>query len=60
MRDGRLVVEVSDDGVGGAAEHPTGGLHGLAERVRGMEGSLRIASPVGGPTTILVELPCAS
>jgi signal transduction histidine kinase len=35
-------------------------LHGLQDRVRGIDGTLRIASPVGGPTTLIVELPCGS
>lgn len=60
QEDGVLVVEIADDGVGGAAEGPSGGLHGLHDRVLGVEGRLRIASPDGGPTTLIVELPCAS
>ena len=35
-------------------------LHGLSDRVRSVDGTLRIASPVGGPTVLLVELPCGS
>jgi len=59
--DGVLVVEVADDGIGGAVEGPaSGGLRGLHDRVRGVEGRLRIASPEGGPTAIVVEVPCAS
>ncbi len=56
---GMLRVAVRDDGVGGA--DPTGaGLSGLADRVAGVDGNLRIDSPPGGPTVIQVELPCAS
>jgi hypothetical protein len=55
-----LAVEVTDDGVGGAVVHRSGGLAGLADRVRAVEGTLRLASPAGGPTTLLAELPCAS
>ena len=55
-----VAVEVTDDGVGGAVVHRSGGLAGLADRVRAVEGTLRLASPVGGPTTLLAELPCAS
>jgi signal transduction histidine kinase len=55
-----LAVEVTDDGVGGAVVHRAGGLAGLADRVRAVEGTLRLASPAGGPTTLLAELPCAS
>jgi len=56
----RLQVTVIDDGIGGATERPGGGLHGLAQRVASVDGTLRIRSPSGGPTTVEVELPCAS
>jgi signal transduction histidine kinase len=73
----RLVVEVRDDGVGGAAaadpaaapgaeagagagERRSTGLAGLRDRVTALGGTLRIVSPPGGPTTLLVELPCGS
>lgn len=56
----RLIVEVRDDGVGGADPGAGTGLAGLAERVVGMGGTMDLLSPVGGPTTLLVELPCAS
>ena len=58
--DNRLHLAVSDDGVGGAAPYPGSGLAGLANRVDGVDGSLRIESPAGGPTTLTVELPCES
>ena len=57
VADGRLRVEVSDDGVGGADVEHGGGLAGLAARLAAVEGRLRVASPVGGPTTVLAELP---
>ncbi len=54
-----LRVVVRDDGRGGAV--PTGaGLAGLADRVQAVDGHLSILSPVGGPTVIDVEIPCAS
>jgi signal transduction histidine kinase len=56
----RLIVEVRDDGVGGADPTAGTGLAGLAERVVGMGGTMDLLSPAGGPTTLLVELPCAS
>ena len=67
----RLVIEVRDDGVGGAAilsedearaRGKTGGsgLNGLRDRVAGMGGTMYVISPQGGPTTISVELPCGS
>jgi signal transduction histidine kinase len=55
-----LRVVIEDDGVGGADSAAGSGLAGLADRVGGVDGSLRVESPVGGPTVITVELPCAS
>jgi signal transduction histidine kinase len=57
-RENAIVVRVLDDGRGGAAEDG-GGLHGLRQRVEALDGSLRIASPDGGPTVIEAVLPCA-
>jgi signal transduction histidine kinase len=56
----RLVIEVRDDGIGGADASVGTGLQGLRERVVGLGGDLHVISPPGGPTTISVELPCAS
>jgi signal transduction histidine kinase len=56
----RLVVEVRDDGVGGADASLGSGLQGLRDRVAGLGGSMVVVSPPGGPTTISVELPCGS
>ncbi len=57
--NGRLMVEVSDDGKGGA--DPAGaGLRGLERRVRALDGTFELASPAGGPTTLRAELPCGS
>jgi signal transduction histidine kinase len=56
-RDGFLLVEVVDDGKGGA--DPSGpGLVGLRQRAEALDGTLRVQSPAGGPTTVAVELPC--
>jgi signal transduction histidine kinase len=52
-----LRVRVSDDGSGGARVDARGGLAGLAERVRTVDGRLQISSPPGGPTVVTVELP---
>ena len=52
-----LRVRVSDDGCGGAHVEARGGLAGLAERIRTVDGSLQVSSPPGGPTVITVELP---
>lgn len=54
---GLLRVRVTDDGIGGAHPAPDGGLRGLANRVRTVDGRLEIDSPRGGPTTVTVELP---
>jgi signal transduction histidine kinase len=59
-RDGDvLTVEVVDDGVGGA-NADGGGLSGLRRRIEALDGTLRIASPAGGPTLIRAEMPCGS
>ena len=55
----RLVVEVRDDGRGGASVAPTGGLAGLRNRVTGVDGMFSISSPAGGPTVIRAEIPVA-
>ena len=55
----RLIVEVADDGVGGARADG-GGLTGLRKRVEALDGTLAVSSPSGGPTSIRAELPCGS
>jgi signal transduction histidine kinase len=55
-----LVVRVEDDGVGGATATNGGGLAGLADRASSVEGTLAVTSPVGEPTVVAAELPCAS
>jgi len=59
QREGALVVEVSDNGRGGADPHGSG-LRGLRQRVEALDGRFEIESPAGGPTTVRAELPCAS
>ena len=54
---GLLRVRVTDDGDGGARVEPRGGLAGLAERVRTVDGRLLVSSPAHGPTVVTVELP---
>lgn len=58
--EARLWVRVEDNGVGGAEVQPGGGLDGITQRVRAAGGTLRLASPAGGPTTLEVSIPCAS
>jgi signal transduction histidine kinase len=57
QRDDRLRLRVTDDGCGGATLGTGTGLPGLAQRVRTVDGSLRISSPPGGPTAVEIELP---
>jgi signal transduction histidine kinase len=59
-RGDRLVIDVTDNGTGGAEPSRGTGLRGLAERVEALGGWMQVLSPPGGPTTVLVELPCAS
>jgi len=57
---GTVRVVVTDDGIGGAHPGKGSGLRGLAQRVESIDGTLTVHSPVGGPTTLTAELPCAS
>ncbi|WP_330298361.1 sensor histidine kinase [Streptomyces sp. NBC_00503] len=54
----RLIVEVADDGRGGADAARGSGLTGLADRVSVVDGRLTLTSPPGGPTLLRVEIPC--
>ncbi|MDL4772115.1 sensor histidine kinase [Actinomadura xylanilytica] len=59
--DGRtLVLEIRDDGSGGARVSAGSGLQGLADRVAVYDGTVRLSSPPGGPTILRVEIPCES
>jgi signal transduction histidine kinase len=53
----RLMLQVTDDGVGGAAVSAGSGLAGLAERLDAVDGILVVDSPAGGPTRVTAELP---
>jgi signal transduction histidine kinase len=57
--DGRVTVDVHDDGVGGADPGAGSGLTGLADRVTALGGRLVVDSPPGGPTVVRAELPAA-
>jgi signal transduction histidine kinase len=57
-RDGWVVVEVRDDGVGGVVPGAGSGLRGLGDRVASLDGRLGIHSPAGCGTVLKVELPC--
>jgi len=56
--DDRLAVMIGDDGHGGATVTPGGGLRGIERRLAAFDGTLGLASPVGGPTIVTLELPC--
>jgi signal transduction histidine kinase len=55
---GDLVVEVTDDGIGGADTGQGSGLRGLADRVEALGGRLRIDSPSGHGTRLEAVIPC--
>jgi PAS domain S-box-containing protein len=55
--DGGVVVEVSDDGIGGADPAAGSGLRGLADRVEALGGSLEVSSPVGSGTCLRAQIP---
>jgi signal transduction histidine kinase len=56
--NGELLVEVSDDGVGGASATDGSGLRGLADRVAALSGTLEVSSPPGRGTQLRARLPC--
>jgi signal transduction histidine kinase len=55
-----LRIEVTDDGSGGASSDRGTGLRGIERRLSAFDGRLTVISPQGGPTTLTMELPCAS
>ena len=57
---GRLLLDVRDDGRGGADPSRGSGLVGLADRVAAVDGAVALSSPPGGPTLLHVEIPCGS
>jgi PAS domain S-box-containing protein len=57
--DGQLLVEVRDDGRGGADPTDGSGLRGLADRLAALEGALEVESPAGEGTTVRARIPCA-
>jgi signal transduction histidine kinase len=56
---GNVVVEITDDGRGGAQIRPGGGLAGLADRAATIDGVVTVVSPPGGATVVRADLPCA-
>jgi signal transduction histidine kinase len=57
--EGELVVEIVDDGIGGADSERGSGIRGLADRVEALNGRLRVWTPRGGGTRVRAEIPCA-
>ncbi|MGV4986761.1 sensor histidine kinase [Streptomyces sp. NRAIS4] len=53
-----LSAQITDDGTGGADASRGSGLDGIRRRAAALDGTMKISSPPGGPTTITVELPC--
>ncbi|WP_236654277.1 sensor histidine kinase [Streptacidiphilus anmyonensis] len=58
VTDGMLRVEVTDDGVGGADPAAGSGLAGVERRLAAFDGILAVSSPPGGPTIVVMEVPC--
>jgi signal transduction histidine kinase len=54
----RFVLEIMDDGRGGADPDGGSGLAGLSDRAAAVDGTLTLVSPAGGPTLIRADLPC--
>jgi len=57
--DGVLRLTVGDDGHGGASRDQGTGLRGIENRLSAFDGTLTVHSPPGGPTELIIELPCA-
>ncbi|MDS0134331.1 sensor domain-containing protein [Amycolatopsis sp. CM201R] len=55
---GRLVINVSDNGCGGANTEGGSGLRGIEKRLAPIDGFITILSPLGGPTMVTIEIPC--
>ena len=56
---GMLRIEVTDDGHGGADPDNGTGLLGVEQRIAAFDGILAVSSPSGGPTIVVIEVPCA-
>lgn len=56
--DGVLTAMVGDDGIGGAQATAEGGLAGVQRRLAAFDGTLSVASPLGGGTIVTVKVPC--
>jgi signal transduction histidine kinase len=54
-----LRITVTDNGGGGADPSRGSGLSGVRRRLATFDGDLRVDSPLGGPTVVTMEIPCA-
>jgi signal transduction histidine kinase len=57
--NGQVIIEIVDDGIGGADTEAGSGLRGLADRVEALDGRLRVWTPRGHGTRVRAEIPCA-
>jgi signal transduction histidine kinase len=57
--DGALTIVIADDGTGGADPTAGTGLRGIERRLAAFDGTIALSSPLGGPTVITMEVPCA-
>jgi signal transduction histidine kinase len=57
--NGQVIIEIIDDGIGGADTEAGSGLRGLADRVEALDGRLRVWTPRGHGTRVRAEIPCA-
>jgi signal transduction histidine kinase len=57
--NGMLLLEIADDGVGGAEANGGSGLRGLSDRIEALDGRLSVSSPAGGGTRVKARIPCA-
>ena len=60
QQNGSAIIEVHDDGIGGADVSAGTGLRGLADRVEALDGSFAVHSPAGAGTRIEAVIPCGS
>jgi len=58
--EGGVVIEIADDGIGGADATAGTGLRGLGDRVDALGGHLLVTSPVGKGTVVTADLPCGA